>query len=196
MDAEVGVSCAHCGEPVEQPFTCSHCDQQYCSDHRLPEEHKCPLFVPSAADTPTRSEVHAERAQGSSVKAPESMDLDGQTTAKANRSAPTTSSPDVSLKESSTEPTSESQHDLDGLRLYTRLGSLYAGAAVRTSLRRLGLVAVLVAVYHLFVPIFAPAVPIWAPWRVFGLWIAGEGTVVYLGDVLLLVAGAVVTWFL
>jgi len=124
------------------------------------------------------------------------MEFNRQGTASADRSPPTNSSPDVSLKESSTESTSEIKHDLDGFRLYTRLGGLYAGSAVRTGLRLLGLVAVLVAVYHLFVPIFAPAVPIWAPWRVFGLWIAGEGTVVYLGDVLLLVAGAVVTWFL
>jgi len=76
MDAEVSASCAHCGESAEQPFTCSHCDKQYCSNHRLPESHDCPLFVAEAAESPTHSQVHADRTQGSGVEAPEPMDLD------------------------------------------------------------------------------------------------------------------------
>jgi len=66
---------------------------------------------------------------------------------------------------------------------------------VRTLARVAGLAAVFVAVYHLFVPLFVADIPTWAPWRVFGLWVAGQGTVVHLGDLLLLIAGAVVTWF-
>jgi len=66
---------------------------------------------------------------------------------------------------------------------------------LKTGVRVAGLVTVLVAVYHLFVPFFVVDPPTWAPWRVFGLWVAGEGTLVHLGDLALLVGGAVVAWF-
>lgn len=34
--------CDFCGKEVEIPFTCSYCGQQFCSEHRLPENHMCP----------------------------------------------------------------------------------------------------------------------------------------------------------
>jgi len=36
--------CNDCGSDTKQPFECDHCDQRFCSDHRLPENHDCPLF--------------------------------------------------------------------------------------------------------------------------------------------------------
>ncbi|MFY4815597.1 AN1-type zinc finger domain-containing protein [Haloarcula sp. AONF1] len=36
------MDCDHCGRDVDQlPYTCKRCNQQFCVDHRLPEEHDC-----------------------------------------------------------------------------------------------------------------------------------------------------------
>lgn len=193
MDAEACVSCKHCGESVEQPFTCSHCDQQYCSKHRLPEQHDCPLFVAEAAERPTRGQVHADRTQGSGVDAPEPMDLD--------RSSHRAEEPDASEAERVERLQArrrEQEQSVDSSTEHVsrfNLLSLRAGTTVRTGIRALGLLAVLVAVYHLFATMLLVDPPTWAPWRVFGLWVAGEGTLVHLGDLALLVGGAVVAWF-
>lgn len=36
--------CQLCKKEVDMPFTCSYCNQTFCSDHRLPEEHQCPAL--------------------------------------------------------------------------------------------------------------------------------------------------------
>ncbi|TKX83888.1 hypothetical protein EXE43_21870, partial [Halorubrum sp. SS5] len=34
------MECDHCGRDVDRlPYTCKGCDQQFCVEHRLPEEH-------------------------------------------------------------------------------------------------------------------------------------------------------------
>ncbi len=33
--------CAYCGEPTDMPFECNYCKDPFCSEHRLPEEHRC-----------------------------------------------------------------------------------------------------------------------------------------------------------
>lgn len=33
--------CDECGTTVSMPYTCQRCDNDYCSDHRLPENHYC-----------------------------------------------------------------------------------------------------------------------------------------------------------
>jgi hypothetical protein len=65
----------------------------------------------------------------------------------------------------------------------------------RTLLRALGLSLVLLAVYHLFGPLFVSDLPTWAPWRVIGPVLVGDGAAVLLGDVLALAGGAAVVWF-
>lgn len=36
------MECDHCGRDVDQlPYTCKGCEQRFCVDHRLPEEHDC-----------------------------------------------------------------------------------------------------------------------------------------------------------
>jgi len=38
-------SCSYCGDNIEHAFPCNHCGQRHCGEHRLPENHNCPLFV-------------------------------------------------------------------------------------------------------------------------------------------------------
>lgn len=33
--------CDECGEQVSMPFRCKFCEQSFCSEHRLPENHEC-----------------------------------------------------------------------------------------------------------------------------------------------------------
>ncbi|HXG74474.1 MAG TPA: AN1-type zinc finger domain-containing protein [Candidatus Nitrosotenuis sp.] len=35
------VDCAYCGNKTDLPFECNYCKDQFCSEHRLPEEHRC-----------------------------------------------------------------------------------------------------------------------------------------------------------
>jgi hypothetical protein len=35
------VNCAFCDKPEMLPFKCPYCEQEFCSEHRLPENHKC-----------------------------------------------------------------------------------------------------------------------------------------------------------
>ncbi|HSD05059.1 MAG TPA: AN1-type zinc finger protein [Nitrosopumilaceae archaeon] len=34
-------TCQYCGEISDLPFECSYCKDNFCHDHRLPEEHRC-----------------------------------------------------------------------------------------------------------------------------------------------------------
>ncbi|UCG95690.1 MAG: hypothetical protein JSV92_01410 [archaeon] len=38
-----GKVCQYCGRPLgtEMPFRCKYCSGSFCSEHRLPESHKC-----------------------------------------------------------------------------------------------------------------------------------------------------------
>ncbi len=36
------MNCQACGQDVLMPFTCPYCGGQFCSEHRLPENHNCP----------------------------------------------------------------------------------------------------------------------------------------------------------
>jgi len=43
--ATVGYASSHCNyclQPTPLPYQCSRCEEWYCQDHRLPEEHNCP----------------------------------------------------------------------------------------------------------------------------------------------------------
>jgi len=33
--------CAYCGELTDLPFECNYCKDPFCSEHRLPEDHRC-----------------------------------------------------------------------------------------------------------------------------------------------------------
>jgi len=32
--------CAYCGDMTDMPFECNYCKDPFCSEHRLPEEHR------------------------------------------------------------------------------------------------------------------------------------------------------------
>ncbi|NIP67409.1 hypothetical protein GWN63_05050, partial [Candidatus Bathyarchaeota archaeon] len=34
--------CEYCGKDVILPFRCPYCEQSFCPEHRLPENHSCP----------------------------------------------------------------------------------------------------------------------------------------------------------
>ncbi len=43
--ATVGYASSHCNyclQPTPLPYQCTRCEEWYCQDHRLPEEHNCP----------------------------------------------------------------------------------------------------------------------------------------------------------
>ena len=33
--------CAYCGKLTDLPFECNYCKDPFCSEHRLPEDHRC-----------------------------------------------------------------------------------------------------------------------------------------------------------
>ena len=35
------MKCGRCGVEVDLPFRCNYCEQYYCTEHRLPENHDC-----------------------------------------------------------------------------------------------------------------------------------------------------------
>ena len=34
-------NCAYCGDLTDMAFHCNYCKDPFCSEHRLPEEHRC-----------------------------------------------------------------------------------------------------------------------------------------------------------
>jgi hypothetical protein len=73
---------------------------------------------------------------------------------------------------------------------------LRARVYARTAIRLLGLIAVLIGTYHLLFSFIDPSLPTWAPWRVIGVTASPDsGGIYYLGDVLVIAVGAIVTWF-
>ncbi len=41
---KLAVKCQYCNKEVALPFKCPFCNQYHCSEHRLPENHKCPEY--------------------------------------------------------------------------------------------------------------------------------------------------------
>ena len=37
----ISEKCAYCGDMTDMPFECSYCSDPFCSEHRLPEDHRC-----------------------------------------------------------------------------------------------------------------------------------------------------------
>jgi|GEM_PF-2374929 len=57
--------CSYCGKDIDHPFPCRHCNNSYCGDHRLPENHECPLYVPDeefGGTGPDTREIRNDRA--------------------------------------------------------------------------------------------------------------------------------------
>jgi predicted nucleic acid binding AN1-type Zn finger protein len=43
----VMIKCQLCKKETETIFTCSYCEQKFCPEHRLPENHRCPSMPTS-----------------------------------------------------------------------------------------------------------------------------------------------------
>ncbi|NLE03834.1 MAG: hypothetical protein GX638_03390 [Crenarchaeota archaeon] len=43
------MNCSKCGKDVIMPFRCPYCGEQFCSEHRLPENHQCPNLLQAQA---------------------------------------------------------------------------------------------------------------------------------------------------
>ena len=43
------MNCSKCGQDVLMPFRCPYCGGQFCSQHRLPENHECPNLIQAQA---------------------------------------------------------------------------------------------------------------------------------------------------
>jgi len=54
--------CDVCGESIETPIECEYCGEQFCFDHRLPDDHDCPAYVSSPTPEPEKTESRAEIA--------------------------------------------------------------------------------------------------------------------------------------
>lgn len=94
-------TCDHCGTDSDQPFTCSHCGQSHCPDHRLPENHDCAMHVPErGSGGPSTSEIHGRNVveRAGDVDRPEPMDLDETTSLGTTRSETGNKSPPVRTK--------------------------------------------------------------------------------------------------
>lgn len=65
-------TCNHCGQATEHAFPCNHCNQSFCGEHRLPENHDCPVFAVDVdlssfagegPDTPDRRSTQRKRIE-------------------------------------------------------------------------------------------------------------------------------------
>jgi Zn-dependent protease len=43
------MNCGKCGQETFMPFRCPYCGNQFCSEHRLPENHQCPNLIQAQA---------------------------------------------------------------------------------------------------------------------------------------------------
>jgi len=53
--------CQYCGEDVLLPFRCPYCNQYFCVEHRLPENHACPESWRARVPRPEAPPVIVER---------------------------------------------------------------------------------------------------------------------------------------
>jgi len=53
--------CQYCGKDVPLPFRCPYCNQYFCVEHRLPENHACPESWRARVPSPEAPPVITER---------------------------------------------------------------------------------------------------------------------------------------
>lgn len=70
------------------PYECNLCGEKFCSDHRLPEKHSCPMLDRGGTDANVVVEVENQRSDengGLSDKIPSTPSFDGLIDGKVNR---------------------------------------------------------------------------------------------------------------
>lgn len=109
---------------------------------------------------------------------------------------PTSSSPAVEVSQSDKKSTDGGDQEDSTHGAEFEVAKIRISSVFQNTIRLAGLLAVVAGLYHLFIPFVDLTLPVWAPWRVVGVTVdAGSGAVYYLGDILLMAAGAITTWF-
>lgn len=113
--------CDRCPGDDGPTYTCNYCGDNFCSDHRLPENHACPaLSLPSGtrrleSEGPDTSESESTSASGSSSGTPDALDLSDRELPGSDSSDLGDPSPDVapdgSIDRGDGERSSESSRD-------------------------------------------------------------------------------------
>lgn len=191
-------TCDHCGSAVDHSFTCNHCGSQFCGEHRLPENHECPMHVPDDWQG-GKSTTGTTEQRGSGVEAPEPMDLsDRPTPGSSDIESPSDSSPAVETSDKPTDPApSESIHSRSrNWKLSLELVGLRLRGTTKNAVRLIGIGLVLLAAYNaLLVPVYGG--PSLAFYRLSATPIAaGEWTFIFIEDVAAALLGAAVAWFI
>lgn len=62
--------CGKCGDNTNMPYTCNRCKASFCSEHRLPENHECPML---ALGPPDAEDIVNDVEKDSSGKVPHSL---------------------------------------------------------------------------------------------------------------------------
>lgn len=196
QDSETMATCDHCGTAVDHPFRCTHCDSQFCGDHRLPEKHDCPLYVPEDWQG-GESTAGTTEQRGGGVEAPEPIDLsDRATPGSSNVEGPSESPPAVETSETpaDTAPSELSPSRSRDWKLSLELVGLGLRGTTKNAVRLLGVGLVLLAAYNaLLVPVSGS--PSLAFYRVSETAVAtGEFTFVFVEDVAAALLGAAIAW--
>ncbi|WP_302082092.1 AN1-type zinc finger domain-containing protein [Salinibaculum rarum] len=193
-------TCAHCGTEVDHPFTCTHCNSQFCGDHRLPEKHDCPLHVPESGQggksTAHISGQHTDR--NNDVEAPEPMEMDDRSTPGSTvREPPSDTSPAVETKDGPQDPApqSSSSSRVRRWKLSSEVLGIRLRSATRTAIRLAGIGLVVLAAYNaLLTPLYDT--PVVGFYRVAETAVLTETfAYVYVEDVAAAMVGAAVAWF-
>jgi len=193
--------CERCAESVSRAFRCPNCGGIYCSQHKSHADHECSDLVEQSFTSPKETRPSPEPIDPSAVKQSYS----------SVSATPADPSPDVNPDGSLAEPSANEAtaagivpdlsipqffHRDSGLLLSLRIWWAKFAGLFRNLIRLCGLLLVLLGAYNLLIaPMSEYAV--WAPYRLLETVVGGgEGRAIfYLDDVLVMVIGALVTWW-
>lgn len=195
------VTCAHCGTDIDHPFTCNHCNSQFCGDHRLPEKHECPLHVPDPGQrgksTAHISGQHTDR--NNEVETPEPMAMGNRPTpGSSGREPPSDTSPAVETKDHPQDPApqSSSSSRFRQWKLSSEVVGIRLRSTTRTAIRLAGIGLVLLAAYNaLLTPLYdGPVVGFYRVTETAAL--TETLAYIYVEDVATAMLGAAIAWFI
>ena len=58
------VDCAYCGKTQDLPFKCNYCNDKFCSEHRLPEHHRCVKLLKTGTGKNSEKKIPRTREIG------------------------------------------------------------------------------------------------------------------------------------
>jgi len=60
--------CHYCGIEEPFPFKCSYCSEYFCSEHRLPENHACPMYAVARPPRSWSSAIEGNYSYSTAIK--------------------------------------------------------------------------------------------------------------------------------